>query len=305
MVPFPGRRTVQRWIVSAGILTGLVLMIDVARGQESPENQRIIDRFDKMVAFNLDNSHVLPSTLIDSLMATIGGKPVPERIAFWADWLQRDGRARYLFGLDPGGYVTEGRMCDDYQTDCVLFVYRTTELGRSTSAREAVQFAFGTRFYSAGVEEAILPDGRVRYDIPAHLDYSEEIFRSSIWGKDATPTIGPVEPDPGNARFPAGSLSFVRKSAIDYAALRSGDIVFFLLDENNPKAAESRTQQGILIQHLGIILRDGGQPVLLHAAKAGLQGIYEGGKIERVALRTYLDRIDIFKGIVVARIEDF
>ena len=177
-------------------------------------------------------------------MATVGGKSVPERIAFWADWLQKDGRARYLFGLDPGGYVTEGRMCDDLHTDCVLFVYRASELGRSTSAREAVQFAFGTRFYSAGVEEAILPDGRVRYDIPAHLDYSEEIFRSSIWGQDATPTIGPVEPDPGNARFPAGSLSFVRKGAIDYAALRSGDIVFFLLDEKNPEGRRHEDPAG-------------------------------------------------------------
>jgi hypothetical protein len=303
MLSFPGRRTVPLWIVSAGILTGLVSMIDIARGQESLDD-RIIARFQKMITFNVDNPHVLPSTQIDSLMATIGGKTVPERIAFWADWFQKDGRARYLFGLDPGGYVTEGRMCDDFQTDCVLFVYRTTELGRSTSAREAVQFAFGTRFYSAGVEEAILPDGRVRYDVPAHLDYSEEIFRSGIWGMDATPTIGPVEPDPGNARFPAGALSFVRKGKIDYSAFQSGDIVYFLLDESLPKAAETRAQ-GILIQHLGIIVREGGETFLVHAAKTGLAGIYEGGKIERVALKTYLDRIDIFKGVVVGRIAEF
>lgn len=303
MFSFPGRRGVPQWIVSAGILTGLVLMIDIARGQESADD-KIIDRFNTMVAYNLDNPHVLPSAQIDSIMGTITGRPIPERVAFWADWFQKDGRARYLFGLDPGGYVTEGRMCDDFRTDCVLFVYRTTELGRSTNAREAVQFAFGTRFYSAGVEEAILPDGRVRYDIPAHLDYSEEIFRSGIWGQDATPTIGPVVQDPGNARFPAGTLSFVPKGKIDYTALRSGDIVFFVLDENVPKGAETRAQ-GILIQHLGIILREGGESVLIHAAKTGLAGFYDGGKVERVALKAYLDRVDIFKGIVVARIDEF
>jgi hypothetical protein len=303
MPPKSDRRGALVRITAAGILIGLVFMIDFARGQESSDD-RIIGRFETMVAYNLDNPHVLPSQQIDSLMATIGGKPVGERIAFWADWFQRDGRARYLFGLDPGGYVTEGRLCDDFQTDCVLFFYRTTELGRSTTAREAVQFAFGTRFYGATVEEAILPDGKVRYDIPAHLDYSEDIIRSAIWGKDVTPTIGPVEPDSGNARFAKGTLSYVPKTRIDYSALQSGDVVFFLLDENTPKGAEARAQ-GVLIQHIGIVKVEDKVPVLIHAAKLGLTGFYDGGKIERVPLKSYLDRIDLFKGVVVSRIEEF
>jgi hypothetical protein len=52
-------------------------------------------------------------------------------------------------------------------------------------------------------------------------------------------------------------------------------------------------------------MHDGSETFLIHAAKSGLAGIYDGGKIERVALRTYLDRVDIFKGLVVARIEEF
>ncbi len=154
------------------------------------------------------------------------------------------------------------------------------------------------------MEEAILPDGRVKYDIPAHLDYSEDIFKSGVWGKNVTPSIGPVEIDPGNARFPEGTLSFVRKDKIDYTALQSGDIAFFLLDETNPKGADARTQ-GILIQHLGVLKREGNEIVLIHAAKAGLAGIYQGGRIERVPLKTYLDRVDLFKGIVVSRVEEF
>lgn len=278
-------------------------MINYAKAEESSDD-RILERFETMVRFNLDNPRVVPSSQIDSLMAGIASKPVGERIAFWADWFWRDGRARYLFGLDPGGYVKEGRLCDDFNTDCVLFFYRTTELGRSSSAREAVQFAFGTRFYGAGVEEAILPDGKVRYEHDAHLEYSEEIVKSGIWGKDVTASVGPVESDTGNSRFPADTLSFVPKGKIDSAALESGDIVFFILDEKTPKGAEGRAT-GVLIQHLGILRREGNEVYLIHAAKAGLSGLYEGGKIERVPLSTYLARLDLFKGIVVTRIEEF
>jgi hypothetical protein len=237
-------------------------------------------------------------------MAQIEGKPVGERIALWAETFHRDGRARYLFGLDEGGYVREGRLCDDFHTDCVLFLYRTTELGRSTSAREAVQFAFGTRFYGASVEEAILPDGRVRYDHAAHQEYSEDMLRSGIWGRDVTASIGPVQSDAGNARFPADTLRYVPKDRIDYSAVQSGDLVFFLLDEKAPKGQEYRAQ-GTLIHHIGVAVRTADQVDLIHAAKAPLSGHYDGQKIERIPLKTYLERIDSFKGILVTRIEEF
>lgn len=296
-----GRRI---WLgVGLGIITGLTLMIDHAKGQD-PQGDAILARFESMVTFNLDNPHVMPSSQIDSLMQTIAQKPVGERIAFWADFFYRQGKARYLFGLDPGGYVNEGRLCDDYQTDCVLFVYRTTELGRSSTAREAVQFAFGTRFYGASVESAILPDGRVRYEDPSHLDYSEDIYRTGIWGKDVTPTIGPTQPDPGNDLFAPDTLRFVPKDKIDESALQSGDVVYFVLDEANPKGKEARAE-GVLISHLGIVKGAGNGFDLIHAAKSPLEGVYEGGKVEKVALRKYLDAVDRFKGIVVTRIEEF
>lgn len=294
------------WLVRAGGLVlalGLSCMIRIASG-EGDVAEPILARFETMVRYNLDNPHVLPSARIDSLMKGIEARPVGEKIAFWADYFYREGKSRYLFGLDPGGYVADGRLCDDFQTDCVLFLYRATELGRSSTAREAVQFAFGTRFYGAGVEEAILDDGRVRYDHPAHLDYSEDIFQSGIWGKDVTPTIGPAQPDPGNDRFAAGAISFVPKGRINWNALQSGDIVYFVLDEAKAKGAEGRAQ-GILVQHLGILVREGDTVYLVHAARGPLDGYYDGGKIEKVPLKAYLDRLDIFKGILVGRIEDF
>jgi len=285
-------------------LVGLCLMIRIASAQDSA-SEEVLARFEKMVQYNLDNPHTLPSATIDSLMNTLQGKSVGDRIAFWADTFYRDGHARYLFGLDPGGYVTEGRLVDDFQADCVLFLYRTTELGRSSSAREAVQFAFGTRFFGAGVNDAILPEGRVRYDHASHLDYSEDILKCGIWGKDVTASVGPAQADTGNERFPAGSLSYVPKDRVNLWALKSGDIVFFVTDEKNPKGAELRAGKGALIGHIGIVVRDGDEPYLIHAAKSGLAGFYEGGKIEKIPLKAYLDRVDLFKGIDVARIEEF
>lgn len=292
-------------------------MIDFAKGSTpsavppsaSPDrpassDEEIIARFETMVSYNLDKPYVWSSERIDSLMARVAPMSVGERIAFWAEQFHADGSARYVFGLDPEGYVRQGRLCDDYQTDCVLFFYRTTELGRSFSAREAVQFAFGTRFYGASVDEAILPDGRVQYEHDSHLEYSEEILKSGVWGKDVSASIGPLTPDPGNSRFAAGTLQYVAKESIDYEALRSGDVVYFILNENVPRGAEMRGT-GILIQHLGIISRDGATPFLIHAAKTGLAGYYDGGRIARVPLKDYLDRVELFKGIAVSRIEEF
>lgn len=292
-----------RLVVGSVIIVGIFVMIDIAKGQD-PVGDEILARFETMVKFNLDNPQVLPSSEIDAVMKDIADDPVGERIAHWADYFYRDGRPRYLFGLDPGGYVKEGRLCDDFQTDCVLFVYRSTELGRSTTAREAVQFAFGTRFYGASVEEAILPDGKVRYEDPSHLDYSEDILRTGIWGSDVTAKIGPVVSDPGNEKFPADTLSFVPKDNIDETAIQSGDVVYFVLDENDPKGAEDRAK-GVLIHHLGILIRSGEKVDLIHAAQKPLPGVYEGGKIERVPLATYLGAVERFKGIVVTRIEEF
>jgi hypothetical protein len=286
------------------ILVGLFSMIRIASAQDSA-GVEVLSRFEKMVLYNLDNEHTLPSEEIDSLMSVVQGKPVGERIAFWADTFYKDSRARYLFGLDPGGYVTDGRIVDDFATDCVLFLYRTTELGRSSSAREAVQFAFGTRFFGASVDAAILPDGKVQYDHPSHLDYSEDILKSGIWGKDVTASIGPVQADPGSDRFPPGSFSYVPKEKVNFGALASGDIIFFVTDEKSAKGTDSRSGKGGLIGHIGIIAREGEEPYLIHAAKTPLIGFYEGGKIEKIPLKTYLDRIDSFKGIAVARIEEF
>ena len=72
-------------------------------------------------------------------MQAISSLALGDRIAAWANYFWGRGDARYHFGLEDGGYANAGRLVDDFATDCVLFFYRTTELGRSSNALEAVR----------------------------------------------------------------------------------------------------------------------------------------------------------------------
>ncbi len=288
-------------------LGGLLLASAPVEGQsaEAERQQRLLERYERMVQFNLDNGHVLPSVLIDAQMREVADLSLGERIAAWADLFHRRGDANYRFGLGDGGYVEEGRLVNDFSTDCILFLYRTTELGRTTSAREAVDFAYGTRFAGASLEGAVQADGRVDYDDPVHLDYSIDMIRSGIWGQEITPQLGETERDlSGTTRYPAGTVKYVPKANLTYGALRSGDLIFFVTDEKTKKGAQVREHDAV-IGHVGVIKVEEGQPYLIHPASAALPGVYEGGKLVKVLLKTYLDRVESFKGVAVTRIQDF
>lgn len=280
------------------------------RSQDKPEdNEALMIRFDRMVQYNLDNPVVLPSSLIDSLSTDWEGLALGDRVANWARWFYEKQDVGYLYGRDPGGYVSEGRLCQDTSTDCVLFMCRVTELARSSGAREAVQFAFGTRFYGASVVSAVMEDGRVNYDDPAHLEYSEDMIRSGIWGAEATSELGGAVLDAiGSSRVKPDTLHYLPAAAIDYTKLHNGDIVWFIGDENEPGAAEKRLA-GTMIHHLGILARGEKQAVdsidLIHPASRPLVGFYDRTGVVRLPLRDYLSRVGRFKGIVVTRLVEF
>lgn len=304
-----GRRA-SRQLATLGFvvcLGGLLLASPPARGQsaEAERQQRLLERYERMVQFNLDNGHVLPSVLIDAQMREVADLSLGERIGAWADLFYQRGDANYRFGLSDGGYVEEGRLVNDFSTDCILFLYRTTELGRTTSAREAVDFAYGTRFAGASLEGAVRADGRVNYDDPVHLDYSIDMIRSGIWGQEITEQIGETERDlTGTSRYPAGTIKYVPKAKLAYDALKSGDLVYFVTDEKTKKGASVR-EHGAVIGHVGVIKVEDGQPYLIHPASAALAGVYEGGKLVKVLLKTYLERVESFKGVAATRIQDF
>jgi hypothetical protein len=268
------------------------------------EQQQLMQLYEKMVRYNLDNDHVLPSADIDSLMIRFMPLSLGDRVAAWADYFWQRGDVIYRFGLASGGYASDGRLVDDFRTDCILFFYRVTELGRSSNALEAVQFAYGTRFYGASLQDVVGDDGRVDYDAPAHLDYTIDILRSGIWGSDISASVGRCVPDTqGSTRYEPGSVYYVPKAAVNHAALRSGDIVFLLGDEQTETGKRLR-EAGALIGHVGIVRVENGVPHLIHPASKPLPGVYEGGKLVKVPLRTYLDRVETFKGILVTRIDD-
>jgi hypothetical protein len=304
------RARAARRAVRAGLLGGLIALALAARAQtpvasDEERQAELMALYDKMIRFNLDSPHARPAAEIDSQMARVAALPVGERIAARADWFPQRGDTSYVFGLDPEGYVTQGRLVDDCHTDCVLFFYRTTELGRSSSALEAVQFAFGTRFYGASLQEVVRPDGRVDYGAPVHLDYAMDILRSGYWGAEVTATLGPARTDEtGTARYPAGTVSFVPKADLAPERLQSGDIVYFVTDETTPRGRAVR-EGGDLIGHLGIVKVEDGTPMLIHAASQGLAGLYPGARVEKVALATYLRRVENFKGVMATRIENF
>ncbi len=307
-----GNRQRRGWFRAGLVVPVLLSMIALAAvphsgGQEmdTERQRRLLERYERMVQLNLDQPYVLPSDEINAQMAAFVALPLGERIGAWAAYFHERGDARYLFGLAEGGYVEEGRLADDFAFDCILFLYRTTELGRTTSAREAIDFAYGTRFAGASLEQAVRVDGTVNYDDPAHLDYSIDMIRSGIWGQDITARLGGTERDlAGSSRYAAGSITFVPTAKIDYGALESGDIIFLVTDERTEKGKSLR-EAGAMIGHVGIIQVEAGTPQLIHPASSGIDGLYEGGHVVKVPLEVYLQRVETFKGIMGLRVQDF
>ncbi len=286
-----------------GVLLGLLMIAPYSRSGDDTE--ALLARFEIMVQQNLDNPHVVDSATLDAMARELDPLPLGRRVSGWARWFLHLGSVSYLYGRAEGGYVSEGRLCQDFRTDCVLFMYRMTELARSANAREAVQFAFGTRFYGASIAQAVSEAGKVDYDVPDHLEYAEEMIRSGIWGEDVTALCGSSLLDAvGSSRVPPDTLRYLPKSRIDPAALQSGDIVWFVGDEDAPGGREQRAL-GTLIHHIGILDCDGDEPVLIHPAARPLKGHYEAGGLVEVPLGAYLSGIDRFKGIVVTRLKEF
>ena len=86
--------------------------------------------------------------------------------------------------------------------------------------------------------------------------------------------------------------------------MQEGDIVWFVLDPAHPAGGRLRREFGLVIGHLGIVILDDGQPWLVHAASSELAGWYQGGRIARVPLAVYLERVERFAGVIVTRLQE-
>ena len=237
------------------------------------------------------------------------GLTTGERVAAWARRYRDAGGSRYLFGLAEGGYAAEGRLALDERQDCVSLMYRCTELGRARSAVDALAVALATRFAGADSDSLFDASGRVDYDRPEHLDFSLDMIRSGHWGADVTVALpGSVLDAAGSSRYRPGSFRYLPTAAlVDGSAaadlIRDGDIAWLVLDPEHAGGAGLREKYGLVIGHVGVIVRNEGEPWLVHAAGSPLPGYYEQDGVVQAPLAVYLARVEKFCGVVITRFE--
>jgi pimeloyl-ACP methyl ester carboxylesterase len=238
----------------------------------------------------------------DSVLAAESSLPTASRVGQWARRFAAADDVVYLFGPKDGGYVAEGAIVSDYRQDCVSLLYRTSELARARDARDAVDWALRTRF--AGATAAAVADdkGRLDYENPAHLDYSLDMIRTGLWGREMTSLLsGAVVDTVGTSRYPAGSFSYVPKGQLQAGELAEGDVVWFVLDAAHNSGAKLRQEYGLVVGHIGLVVVEDGEAILIHAASSDLEGSYQGGTVVQVPLADYLARVEKFAGVMVTR----
>ncbi|MCP4572548.1 MAG: hypothetical protein GY838_09385 [bacterium] len=224
------------------------------------------------------------------------------RVGFWARRYAAADAAVYCFGPAAGGYVAEGRLVLDEKHDCVSLMYRATELAHAAGSSDILARALHTRFAGADWDSLVTPDGRVDYDDPAHLDFSVDMIRSGHWGRDVTASLHGAVPDTaGSSRYPPGSVTWVPEADLDPSELREGDVVWFVLDPDDPRARNMRGEFGLIVGHIGIVVVEEDGPWVIHAASRDLPGFYVGGHIVQAPLAAYLERVEKFGGVIVTR----
>ena len=224
---------------------------------------------------------------IKKFQTFLTGKPIGERIAFWAE--------RFIgvpYDMDPlGEYVSKATIVSDERVDCMYLTFRAVELALSHTPEEAIQVALERRFHSKGV----LQEGHViNYD--DRFEYGEDMIESGKWGQEMTSAVGKILKIKGSR-----GKEFVEVLSPDalmrgMKSLKSGDLVFFA------KKPEKR-EVGEIIGHMGIIeVREveGNQRskavFLIHAS--GTKG--KVGAVKKVLLREYLSKMP-FIGVKITR----
>ncbi len=258
----------------------------------------------EVINLNLGTDGLFAPDFQDSVMAAEARLATPARVAAWARRFLAAPGVGYLFGSADGGYVDQGRLVLDTRHDCVSLMYRCSELGRAASAVDALDVALQTRFAGGNRDSLVDESGRVDYDRPEHLDFSLDMIRSGHWGRDVTAELtGSVPDHEGSSRYPAGSFAYVPSRSLVGSELLDGDIVWLVLNPDHESGFKLRTEFGLVIGHLGIVVREEDEPWLIHAASRGLSGLYDGGGVVTVLLAVYLSRVEKFRGIVVTRFE--
>ncbi len=216
------------------------------------------------------------------LQSELSGKPIGERIAFWAEKFMDT-----PYDTDPiGEYVRKGVIVADERVDCMYLTFRAVELGLSRTPSDSVQIALDKRFMTRGKMEG---DRVVNYD--ERFQSGEDMLESGKWGKEITPEIGEISivdfPHKGKSVSLVAGMNIIKTSRV----LRSGDIIFFI---NSPHKKGS----GEIVGHMGIVKKEGDTLYLIHAS--GIKN--RGGRVKKVLLYDYIATMP-FIGIKVSRFE--
>jgi hypothetical protein len=240
-----------------------------------------------MVHLSLQPSFALTGEEIQKSHTLLKGKPIGERIAFWAKQF-----IGVPYDMDPlGEYVSKATIVSDERMDCMYLTFRAVELALSHTPEEAIQVALEGRFHSKGV----LKDGHVvNYD--DRFEYGEDMIESGKWGKEITSSVGKTMKVKGSR-----GRDFVEVLSSDalmrgMRSLKSGDLVFFA------KKPEKR-EVGEIIGHMGIVevtevegRKSRKEVFLIHAS--GTKG--KGGAVKKVLLKEYLSKMP-FIGVKITR----
>ncbi len=217
------------------------------------------------------------------------GKPIGEKIAFWAE--------KFIgvpYDRDPlGEYVSRAAIVSDERVDCMYLTFRAVELALSGTPGEAIQVALERRFHSKGV----LLEGRVvNYD--DRFEYGEDMIESGKWGREITSEVGKTMKIEGARGRASAEVLSADALTQGMRGLKSGDLIFF--------AKEPRKREvGEIIGHIGIVrVVEAGRNqrnhdiFLIHAS--GTKG--KGGAVKKVRLREYLSKMP-FIGVKITRFQ--
>jgi hypothetical protein len=224
---------------------------------------------------------------IQKFQTLLRGKPVGEKVAFWAEKF-----VGVPYDTDPlGEYVSKATIVADERVDCMYLTFRAVELALSHTPEEAIQMALEKRFHSKG----ILKDGQVaNYD--DRFEYGEDMIESGKWGKDITSKVGKITRIKGSRGI--HSLGVLSPDAFlkGRKNLESGDIIFFIKKPEERKREEIVGHIGILKVERNSRIREDKDIYLLHAS-----GIKEkGGAVKKVLLKDYLSKMP-FIGVKITR----
>ncbi|MEW6214836.1 MAG: hypothetical protein AB1478_06475 [Nitrospirota bacterium] len=210
------------------------------------------------------------------------GRPLGERIAFWAEKF-----VGTPYDPNPiGEYVTKNVIVADERVDCMYLSFRTLELSLGRTPAEAILIALDKRF----IDKGKIVEGKV-INYETRFQYGEDMLDSGKWGKEITEEIGPLIEIKGSRGREKVRIISREAMLFKTSSLRSGDILFFIKSPDKRAADE-------IVGHMGIVKKEGGILYLIHAS--GVKN--RGGVVKKVLLSDFIKSM-AFIGIRVSRFD--